>query len=133
MMDRLARLADRRARRVIAIAALFFVVAGALGAGVADRLDPYGAEDPDTESVIADERLERAGFRDTGVVVLVQGIDARGPAGRERIEALERRLSTDPDVTEVASFVSTGSPDFVSRSGRSTYLAVALEPTDDSA
>src|ERR671915_106491 len=81
MMDRLARLADRRARRVLAIAALFFVVAGALGAGVADRLDPYGADDPDTESVIAAERLEGAGFRETGVVVLVDGADVRSPRG----------------------------------------------------
>ncbi len=131
MMDRLARLADRRARRVLALAAVFFVVAGVLGAGVADRLDPYGADDPDTESVIADQRLEQAGFRETGVVVLVEGVDPRSPAGRERLQALSGRLAQDPDVTEVHGFADTRSPDFVSRDGRSTYLAVALEPTAD--
>ncbi len=132
-MDRLARLASRRARRVLLVAAAFFVVAGALGAGVADRLDPYGAEDPETESVIADKRLEEAGFRETGVVVLVQGIDVRSAQGRERVQTLARRLETDPDVTQVASFPSTRSPDFVSRDGRATYLAVALAPTEDDA
>jgi uncharacterized membrane protein YdfJ with MMPL/SSD domain len=132
-MDRLASLASRRARRVLLGAAAFFVVAGALGAGVAERLDPYGAEDPDTESVIADKRLEEAGFRETGVVVLVEGIDVRSPEGRERVGALARRLEDDPDVTQVASFPSTRSPDFVSRDGRATYLAVALAPTEDDA
>ena len=45
-MNRLARMASGHARRVLAIAGIFFLVAGALGAGVADRLDPYGADDP---------------------------------------------------------------------------------------
>ena len=77
MMERLARIADWRARRVLVLAVVFFLVAGALGASGADRLDPYGAEDPDTESVIADERLEDAGYRATGMVVLVDGVDMR--------------------------------------------------------
>jgi RND superfamily putative drug exporter len=133
MIDRLARLADRRPRRVLVFAAIFFVLAGALGAGVADRLDPYGAEDPGTESVIADQRLEHAGFRDTGLVVLVEGVDPHASAGRARVDALSQRLEQDPDVASVAGFDNTGSPDFVSRDGRSTYLAVALKPTGDDA
>jgi uncharacterized membrane protein YdfJ with MMPL/SSD domain len=132
-MDRLARLADRHARRVLVLAAVFFVVAGAVGGGVANRLDPYGADDPGTESVRADKQLERAGFRDTGVVVLVQGVNVRSAAGRARVERLARRLERDPDVASVADFTRTKSPDFVSRDGRSTYLAAALKPTDDDA
>ena len=116
MMERLARLADRRARRVLLIAGVFFVVAGALGAGVADRLDPYGADDPDTESVIASDRLEAAGFRETGVVVLVQD-----GASIDRVAATLRR---DPDVASV-------SPAVVSRDRRSSYVAAALKATDD--
>jgi hypothetical protein len=45
MMERLARLANRRARRVLIFTAILFVVAGALGAGAAQRLDPFGADD----------------------------------------------------------------------------------------
>ncbi|MGH3014918.1 MAG: MMPL family transporter, partial [Gaiellaceae bacterium] len=103
----------------------------ALGAGVADRLDPFGADDPDTESATADRRLEQAGFRETGVVVLVEDVDVSSTDGRERIEALTRRLERDSDVASVASFLSTGSRDFVARDGDATYLAVALEPTGD--
>jgi uncharacterized membrane protein YdfJ with MMPL/SSD domain len=124
-MERLARLADRRARRVLIVAAVVFVVAGVLGGGVADHLDPYGADDPDTESVVADERLEDAGYRETGVVVLVDGVDV------QRLRELTRQLRANPDVQSVASFASTRSRDFVSRDGESTYLAVALRPTED--
>jgi len=71
MLDRLALLAQRRGRRVIVAAVVFAVAAGALGAGVADRLDPYGADDPATESVKAADRLQDAGYRETGVIVLI--------------------------------------------------------------
>lgn len=110
---------------------MFFGLAAALGAGVADRLDPFGAEDPDTESAIADERLERAGFRGTGAVVLVENVDVRSASGRTRVEALARELERRPGVASVSSFFTTGARDFVSRDADATYLAVALEPTDD--
>jgi len=112
MIDRLARLANGRPLRTLVLAGVFFAVAGALGAGVADRLDPYGADDPDTESVIADQRLQDAGFRETGVVVLVR------PAARAR--ALAAQLRRDRDVAAV-----TRGP--VSRDGRSTYVAVVFK------
>ncbi|HXV52689.1 MAG TPA: MMPL family transporter [Solirubrobacterales bacterium] len=131
MIDRLARLADRRGRRVVMIAALFFVLAGALGAGVADRLDPYGAEDPSTESVIADQRLEDAGYRSTEVVVLISDADPTSAAGARRVEEVERRITGDPGVASVTGFAETRSRAFVSRDGDSTYLAVGLESTDD--
>jgi RND superfamily putative drug exporter len=133
MFERLAALADRRGRLVVIAAAVLAVAAGALGVGVADRLDPYGADDPATESVEGADRLEHAGYRDTGVVVLVEGVDVDSAAGRDRIEALIQRLRADRDVAQVASFSTTGSRDFVARSGDSTYLAVQLTPTADDA
>jgi uncharacterized membrane protein YdfJ with MMPL/SSD domain len=131
MFERLARLADRRGKGVVIAAVAFSIIAGALGAGVADRLDPYGADDPDTESVKADERLEDAGYRETGVIVLVDGVDVDSAADRERIQALEEEVGADEDVIDVASFYTTGSRDFVSTDGSSTYLSVRLAPTDD--
>jgi uncharacterized membrane protein YdfJ with MMPL/SSD domain len=130
-MTWLAGLAERQARRVVIFAALFFVVAAALGAGVASRLDPYGADDPSTESAIADQRLEDAGFREAGMVVLVEGVDVRSREGRARVEAIGRRVEKDGDVAAVSSFLNMRSSDVISRDGTATYLAVALEPTDD--
>jgi uncharacterized membrane protein YdfJ with MMPL/SSD domain len=132
-VERLARLVDGRSKQVLIFAAVLFVVAGAFGARVADQLDPYGADDPDTESVIASHRLEQAGFRETGVIVLVEGFDVRSSAGRERVTALTRRLEQSRDVASLVGFLTTGSRDFVSHDGRSTYLAVGLKPTDDQA
>jgi uncharacterized membrane protein YdfJ with MMPL/SSD domain len=131
MFERLALLADRHGRRVVIGALVLAIAAGAYGAGVADRLDPYGADDPATESVKARERLQDAGYRATEVVVLVNDMDVRSAAGRARIEALTKRISADRDVAGVASFYTTGSRDFVSRDETSTYLAVRLSPTND--
>jgi uncharacterized membrane protein YdfJ with MMPL/SSD domain len=131
-MERLAGLIDRRARGLILVAATLFAIAGALGAGVATRLDPFGADDPSTESVIADRNLQQAGFREIGVVVLIEGVDARSGEGRQRIEAINRRVTADPDVGSTASAL-TGGSDFVSKDGDSTYIAVGLKPTSDRA
>jgi RND superfamily putative drug exporter len=133
MIERLARLADRRAKRVLIAAAFFFVVAGALGAGVADRLDPYSADDPATESVSTERHLQHAGYQDTDLVVLADNVDPRSAAGRERIDRLGRELKGDAAVASVSSFGNTGSKAFISRDGDSTYLAVALKPPGEEA
>ena len=80
MFDTLARLADGRARRIGLIAIAFFLLAGALGGSVADRLDPYGADDPATETVEAKEQLQDAGLRVPGVIVVVAGMDGALPS-----------------------------------------------------
>ena len=126
MIERLADLASTRARVVLIVAAVFFVAAAVLGSGVADRLDPYSADDPATESVIAEQQLQRAGYRETGVVVLVEGVDPSSAAGRERVEALTARDRRRPRRRLDRDYRSTGSDAFVSRDGDATYLAVAL-------
>jgi uncharacterized membrane protein YdfJ with MMPL/SSD domain len=133
MLNTLAKLATRRSRTVIVAALIGAVVAGVLGAGVADRLQPYGADDPATESVRADERLEDAGFHDLGLIALVRGVDVSSRQAERRVGALAARISRDPAVGQIADYYNTGSPAFVSRDGRSTYLAVDLKPSDDKA
>src|SRR4051812_29209564 len=131
MFERLALLAHRRGRTVLIVAVFLAIAAGAYGSGVADRLDPYGADDPATESVKAEHRLQDAGYRGTGVVVLVDDVNVDSRAGRARVLTLAQRIHDDRDVARVQSFYNTGSRDFVSRDGTSTYLAVRLRPTDD--
>jgi RND superfamily putative drug exporter len=131
MFDSLARLANRRPRRIALAAVVFFLIAGALGGSVAERLDPYGADDPATEAVEARTQLEGAGNRIPGVLVVVADAPVRKASTRQRIAALERELSARADVAAISSFYTTGSRDFVARDGGSTYLAVALKPTDD--
>ncbi len=131
MFNGLASLAQRRGRRVVIFAAVFFVAAGAIGGGVASKLAPYGADDPATESVKASDRLEDDGYRQAEVIVLVQNVSPSSQAGQRRIGQLEAQLKHNTDVASVTSYLETHSPDFVSHGGNTTYLAVGLKPTDD--
>jgi RND superfamily putative drug exporter len=131
MFDALARFADGKARRIGIFAILFFLLAGALGGSVAERLDPYGADDPATESVEARERLQDAGLRVPAVIAVVQDAPVSEPATRARVLAMERGVRARPDVASVSGYYETRSPAFVSEDGQSTYFAVALKATDD--
>ncbi|HEU5063644.1 MAG TPA: MMPL family transporter [Solirubrobacterales bacterium] len=131
MFDALARLANGRARRVALLALVFFLLAGAIGGSVADRLDPYGAEDPETETVQAMDRLEKAGLRIPAVIAVVQDAPVADPATKQRVMALEREVRERPDVASVSGYYDTGSRAFVSKDGQSTYFAVALKATED--
>jgi uncharacterized membrane protein YdfJ with MMPL/SSD domain len=133
MLNALANLAIRRSRTVIVAALIGAVIAGLLGAGVASRLQPYGADDPATESVQADDRLDDAGFQDLGLVALVSGVDISSPQTKRRVDTLAARISKDPAVGRIADYYNTASRTLVSRDGGSTYLAVYLKPTDDKA
>lgn len=131
MFDYLARLANGKAKRVALLALVFFLVAGAVGGGVADRLDPYGAEDPATETVQAMDRLEEAGLRIPAVIAVVEDAPVASPATRQRVEALEQQVRERPDVASVTGYYDTGSRAFVANDGQSTYFAVALKATED--
>ena len=133
MMDRLANLAGGHPKRVLIFAGVFFVCAGALGSGVADRLDPYGADDPDKEAFIAKEKLEAAGYRDPQAIVLIQDADPTTPEGAERVTEIADTASGVEGVRGVSGFLETKSDAFVSKDGQSTYVAVQFEATDDSA
>ena len=132
MLDALARLTTRHPRRVVAAALLLVVLAAAGSASVADRLDPYAAEDPSTESVRADALLERAGVgAGVDIVALVATpAGAESPAGRARVAEVSRELLADPDVARVVTFTDGGRA-LVARDGRSTYLAASLRPGAD--
>ena len=131
MFDALARFADGNARRIGVFAVLFFLLAGALGGSVADRLDPYGADDPATETVEAKERLQDAGLRPPAVIAVVQDAPVADPATRARVQELERGVERRDDVKSVSGYYDTRSPVFVSGDRRSTYFAVTLVPTED--
>ncbi len=131
MFDALARLADSRARRVGLLAIALFLLAGALGGSVASRLDPYGADDPASETVKARQSLEDAGLRSPAVIAVVQDAPVAKPATRARVQRLEDQVRARGDVAAVSGYYDTHSRAFVSRDGRSTYFAVSLKPTGD--
>jgi uncharacterized membrane protein YdfJ with MMPL/SSD domain len=130
MIEGLARFADRRARRIVIAAAVFFVVGAALAGSVAKRLDPFGGDDPATEAVQARKALLRAGLPSPGAIVIVRNAPVTTAAGRARVARIARQVRDVEGVRLVSSYLNTRSPDFVSDDGRSTYLAVTLRPTE---
>lgn len=74
MLRALAGLVHRRPVRFLVAAVAVAGLAAVFGLGVASRLDPYGAEDPASESARADVRLESASDRaaGAGVIALVE-------------------------------------------------------------
>jgi uncharacterized membrane protein YdfJ with MMPL/SSD domain len=133
MLDSLARFVYRRRRFVALGAVAFFVVAAGFGSGVASHLDPYGADDPATDSVKADNLLTDHGYRPTDVIVLFQHAPVASAGTKSRVEAVEHQLRARGDVARVTGYYDTRSSDFVSHDRDATYLAVALRPTDDKA
>ncbi len=132
MLDRLARIADRRPRRIVLIAALLFLLSGAIGGSVAEHMGPYGAEDDRSESIQADRALRAAGYRPADTTVLVRGVDVRGSAeDRREVASIRREILAQPGVQAATGFAQTGSPEFVSRDGDQTFFAVSLEETED--
>lgn len=137
LLPGLAALAARRPRRVLTLAATLTLVAGAYGGSVADRLDPFGDDDPAAQSVRADARIAEATGTDPSatVVALVQRPRASAPvrsrAGRRQVAQLARQLERDPGVGRVASAFDGLGAAAISRDGRRTYLVASLAPGSD--
>src|SRR4051794_5368306 len=118
MLGRLAALASRFPKRVVAVAVVFALVAAALGGNVASRLGPYSADDPASESSRVSSQLTAATGLETtdNVVVLVT------PVSQQKVGQVAHVLDADPSIGHVASWYSTHDRAMRSRDGKSTYV-----------
>ncbi len=114
MLSRLAHLTVRRRVLVLVLATVGFVLAGAIGGGVAEHLSSGGFDDPASESSQAEDALEDTfGTGAPNVLLLVtaaEGTDVDGPAVTASAEALVAELEAQPDIAEVASYWTLGRP-----------------------
>jgi uncharacterized membrane protein YdfJ with MMPL/SSD domain len=136
MFRALTNLVQRSPKRVLIGALLLVLAAGAYGGGVADRLAPYGADDPASESVKADDAFRAAAGREPSIEVLAivttpDGV--RAPASRSRVATVARELRHDPVVKQVDTFYETRNPAMVSKDGRRTWVAAYFKPVSDTA
>ena len=94
MLARIADLAIRRRRLVLAVALLAFLVSAAVGGGVADRLSSGGFDDPDAESTAAQHLLQDRFDAGTPNVVLL--VTARsGSVDDPAVAAAGKALAAD--------------------------------------
>ncbi|MDP8968879.1 MAG: MMPL family transporter, partial [Actinomycetota bacterium] len=132
MLGLLARLASQHPSRVVLAAIVLTLVAAVIGSSAVDRLAPYAAEDPQTESVRADALLARSGVEaGVDVVALVRTPSgATSRSGRSRVERVARLLRADADIGRVVTFTH-GGRGFIAHDERSTYIAAAFEQGAD--
>ena len=101
ILSRLAELATHRARLVLPIAVVIAVLAAILGAGVGNRLDPYDASDPGSQSAKAVAEIERVSGVEpsAGLLALVRAPGGvYRPAIRAKVRRIERVMRADPAV-----------------------------------
>ena len=126
-MNALAGFVTRRSKRILAAAVVLAVGAIAASTSLSDRLAPFAADDPQTESARADDLLERAGVNaGVDVVALVktpQG--AASPSGRARTAAVASELRAAPEVGRVITATDAGGS-MIARDGRSAYVAASF-------
>src|SRR5829696_67110 len=107
LLTKLAWFSVRRRRLVLAVSAVFVVVAAGLGAGAFDALKGGGFDDRGSESSRAANALEEDfGTGERNLVLLVSSptgsID--DPATTQAGLAVTERLARIPDVADVASY-----------------------------
>ena len=137
LFERLGHLVYHRRRAVLALTGLFVAVAVAWGTGVFGSLADGGFEDPDAESSVAAEAIDKTFGHVTGDVVVIYRATPGtfgGADGESGGAAVEEALASLPAsaVTSVTSYWSTeGVPDFVSDDGSTTFATLALAGADD--
>ena len=141
MLAAIARLVTGNPRRVLVTTFVMFLVAAGVGAPVTGLLsvDPdLDFIDPQAESHVTGNELRNAIGRglSPGIVVLVRSDGpVRSAAGRAKLRGVVAKLEADPAITVTDSALSDPRPQspFVSRDGRSSFVAAYIDVDHDSA
>jgi trehalose monomycolate/heme transporter len=136
MFDGWGRLVYRRRRLVLVIALIVVAFAAAWGTGVFGKLQSSGGFTPPNSQSQQSGNLATAAFgRDAGDVVVLYSsrtMSVRSPAFRAAVTHTLAGLPASR-VESSATYWSTGSPQFVSASGRATYAVLELAGASDGA
>ena len=134
MLTRLADIAVRRRKLVLLTTLFVFVVAGAVGGGVASKLSTGGFDDASSESgrvaAILDETFDQGDPEVVLVVSSPNGVD--DPAVAAAGQRLTQRLAGEDGLYNVVSYWSLGSPPpLKSDDGTTALVFAAIDGTDD--
>jgi uncharacterized membrane protein YdfJ with MMPL/SSD domain len=139
LIVRLSELARNRARRVLIIAGIVFLLAAAFGLPVISILKtaPSDFQDPAAQNQQALRAIERATGRSAafGVAALVpSGGDVRtDPAAAHEALRVAALLAGQPGFQRVLDYPATRLPELVSRNGRETVVLAAFATRERSA
>jgi len=144
MFTRLGQLSVRRHRLVLALSAIFLVLAGVLGTGVFSQLSTGGFDDPTSESVRADRVLAEQFHTGAPNLIFLVDVDRRVTASASDVPAVDaadvsaeadrvlRRLRADPAINEAVSYWSLGNvAPLRNREGDAAMIAAHIAGDDD--
>jgi trehalose monomycolate/heme transporter len=134
MFETWGRTVYRRRRMVLVIALVGVALAAVWGTGVLSRLQTAGGfNPPDSQSQQEANLATRAFGRDAGDVVALYRSATQTVRAASYRDAVTSTLAALPRsrVASVATYWSTGSPQFVSSSGRETYAVIELRGSSD--
>jgi uncharacterized membrane protein YdfJ with MMPL/SSD domain len=127
MFGRLADLATRRHRRIVALALALAVLAGVLAGNVSSRLNPYSAHDPATDTYKASQAIERA----TGLEPRPRIVALVHDQSRAKVARVTAILRADRAIGRVDSYYETHNRAMLSRDGRLTIVPAYLRRNVD--
>jgi uncharacterized membrane protein YdfJ with MMPL/SSD domain len=139
MIDRCARLATERTRRILLIAGAVFLLAAAIGAPVVTILKSESSDfqDPHAQNQQVLRAVEHATGQAAyyGVAALVSShTDVRtDPAAQARVAHVVALLSRQPGFQRALDYPATHLPVLVSRNGRETLVLAAFATRERSA
>jgi uncharacterized membrane protein YdfJ with MMPL/SSD domain len=134
MFSTISKFVTRHPRRILVFATAAAIVAAAFGGTVADRLAPYGANDPASQSVKADNAYRAAtGHQPSLDVLAIVKLNAAlgSAASRARVQHVASKLRREPLVKQVDTVYTTHNRQMVSRDGRQTWLGAYFGASSD--
>ncbi|NEW27223.1 MMPL family transporter [Nocardia cyriacigeorgica] len=136
MITRLTGVATAAPKLLLTIVGVAFVVFGALGSLVTDRLSAGGFTSPDAESSRAAEVLaEEFGITGMQLILAVDADSASSPATSARAVEIVTRLRGEPDISGAISpwTEPAVAPELISDDGRTGLIVAAVRGDDNSA
>ena len=130
LLGRLGAFTVRRRWWVIGAWVVLLAVMASFASGLTGRLGSGGFEVPGSQSLAVQRDLEQRFANQFPTTALITVHDdtrtVDDPAIRAVVEGIATRVQAVPNVGGVESFVSSGSPAFVSPDRRTTYLVAGL-------
>jgi RND superfamily putative drug exporter len=134
MFERLGTWVVRRRWLIVIGGLVFFVVAGAVGGGVADRLSNGGFQDPNAEASVAQRTLDREfGVTSPNFVLMVTaaGGDVDDKSTIQQGKQLTEELAAEPGMEQVVSYWTTDLPPFRSNDGSQALVIGVIQGDED--
>ncbi|MGW4102710.1 MMPL family transporter [Streptomyces sp. NPDC004976] len=124
MFERVAELAIRRSRLILAVAVAAVALMGVLGGGAFTKLLPGGFDDPSSQSSRAAQVIDDKFGGETNLVLLVSSPDGwvDTPAAKESGQALVADLKDEKNLGNVYSYWDTNLVDLRSEDGNQALI-----------